>query len=108
MELLSKDLKKNMKLLSDILHVDENFDIIYRVITIGGKNACFYCVDGFAKDDTLQRIMQYFLEFKKEDMPNDAHSMSKLLMPYGEVDLKTQVEDIVKDLLSGITILIVE
>lgn len=108
MELLSKDLKKNMKLLSDILHVDENFDIIYRVITIGGKNACFYCVDGFAKDDTLQRIMQYFLEFKKEDMPSDAHSMSKLLMPYGEVDLKTQVEDIVKDLLSGITILIVE
>ena len=65
MELLSKDLKKNMKLLSDILHVDENFDIIYRVITIGGKNACFYCVDGFAKDETLQRIMQYFLEFKK-------------------------------------------
>lgn len=108
MELLSKDLKKNMKLLSDILHVDENFDIIYRVITIGGKNACFYCVDGFAKDDTLQRIMQYFLEFKKEDMPNDAHSMSKLLMPYGEVDLKTQVDDIVKNLLSGITILIVE
>ena len=108
MELLSKDLKKNMKLLSDILHVDENFDIIYRVITIGGKNACFYCVDGFAKDDTLQRIMQYFLEFKKEDMLNDAHSMSKLLMPYGEVDLKTQVDDIVKNLLSGITILIVE
>lgn len=108
MELLSKDLKKNMKMLSDILHVDENFDIIYRVITIGGKNACFYCVDGFAKDDTLQRIMQYFLEFKKEDMPNDAHSMSKLLMPYGEVDLKTQVDDIVKNLLSGITILIVE
>lgn len=108
MELLSKDLKKNMKLLSHLLHVDENFDLVYRVINIGGKNACFYCVDGFAKDDTLQRIMQYFLGLKKEDMPDDVHSMSKLLMPYVEVDLKNQVEDIIKDLLSGITILIVE
>ena len=108
MELLSKDLKKNMKRFSDLLYVDENFDLIYRVIEIGGRNACFYCVDGFAKDDTLQRIMQYFLEVKKENMPEDAHGMSKLLIPYGEVDLKNEVGDIIKTLLSGISILLVD
>lgn len=108
MELQSRDLKKNMKQLSDVLHVDENFDIIYRVIEIGGKNACFYCVDGFAKDETLQRLMQYFLGIKEEDMAEDAHGMSKLLMPYGEVDLKNKLDDIIKDLLSGITVLLVD
>ena len=108
MELLSKDLKKNMERFSDLLYVDENFDLIYRVIEIGGRNACFYCVDGFAKDDTLQRIMQYFLEVKKENMPEDAHGMSKLLIPYGEVDLKNEVGDIIKTLLSGISILLVD
>ena len=108
MSLPSRDLKVNMELLAKELFVDENFDLIYRVIEIGGKNACFYCVDGFAKDDVLQRLMQFFLEIKKEDMPADAHGMSKLLMPYGEIDLKEKLEDIIKNLLSGITVLIID
>ena len=107
MNLPSRDLKVNMELLAKELFVDENFDLIYRVIEIGGKNACFYCVDGFAKDDVLQRLMQFFLEIKKEDMPADAHGMSKFLMPYGEIDLKEKLEDIIKNLLSGITVLFI-
>lgn len=108
MELQSKDLDENIAILSDILQVNKNFDIIYRVIEIGGRRTCFYLLDGFAKDEILQKLMQYFLSIKPEDMPKDAHGMSKKLMPYGEVDLQTDVQKIVKTLLSGITILIVD
>lgn len=108
MELQSKELDENMAILSDILQPDKNFDIIYRVIEIGGKRTCFYCLDGFTKDEILQKLMQYFVGLKPEDMPEDAHGMSKQLMPYGEVDLQTDVEIIVKNLLSGITILVVD
>lgn len=108
MEIQSKELKKNMELISNMLHVDENFDLIYRTIEIGGKKACLYCVDGFANDEVLQKLLQYFIDIKEEDMPEDVHEMSKLLIPYGEVDLRNKIPDIVKNLLSGISILLVD
>lgn len=107
-ELLSNELDYNMKKMQEIFKVKENFDIIYRVMDIGGRKACFYFIDGFARDEILQRLMQYFLDKKEEDMPIDAHGMSKQLVPYGEVDLRESFKDIEKDLLSGVTILILD
>lgn len=107
-ELLSNELDYNMKKMQEIFRVKENFDIIYRVMDIGGRKACFYFIDGFARDEILQRLMQYFLDKKEEDMPIDAHGMSKQLVPYGEVDLRESFKDIEKDLLSGVTILILD
>lgn len=107
-ELLSNELDYNMKKMQEIFKVKENFDIIYRVMDIGGRKACFYFIDGFARDEILQRLMQYFLDKKEEDMPIDAHGMSKQLVPYGEVDLRENFKDIEKDLLSGVTILILD
>lgn len=107
-EIMSDQLDYNMSRFEEIFNVKTNFDIIYRVIQIGGKNACFYFVDGFAKDEILQRLMQYFIEKKPEDMPKDAHSMSKQLVPYGEIDLKQDFSAIIKDLLSGVSILIID
>lgn len=107
-ELLSNELDYNMKKMQEIFRVKENFDIIYRVMDIGGRKACFYFIDGFARDEILQRLMQYFLDKKEEDMPISAHAMSKQLVPYGEVDLRENFKDIEKDLLSGVTILILD
>lgn len=46
---LSRSLKENMGYLNRTLDVDKNFDVIYRVINIGGKEACMYLIDGFCK-----------------------------------------------------------
>ena len=108
MTLNTGNLKENMSVLNSYFHIDDTFDIVYRVIEIGGKQACFYCLDGFAKDEVLQKLMQYFIDIKPEDMPKDAHAFSKRLMPYGEVSLLQTLEDITKDMLSGITILLVD
>lgn len=108
MELESKNLEENMRVLSKILQEDKSYDLVYRIIEIGGRKACFYCLDGFTKDEIIQKLMQYFLGLKPEDMPEDAHEMSKKLMPYGEVDLLRDIKEIVKSLLSGITILLVD
>lgn len=56
---LSGMLKTDMEYLNRVLDVEKNFDIIYRVITIGGKEACMYLVDGFCKDDLIQKLLQY-------------------------------------------------
>ncbi|HAU86706.1 MAG TPA: spore germination protein [Lachnospiraceae bacterium] len=105
---LTNNFDENLKLFQDILRVDESFDLIYRTITIGGRKAAIFFIDGFVKDEVLQKLMQYFQDKKPEDMPSDAHGFSKQLIPYGEVDLKDNVDDIVTDVLSGVPILIID
>lgn len=107
-EKIRTDLKSNITYFNNILNINKNFDIVYRVVEFGGKQVCFYFVDGFLKDDMLQKLLQYFASIKEEDMPKDAHSMSKLCIPYGEVDPLDKWQDILKKLLSGIAILFVD
>jgi stage V sporulation protein AF len=107
-ENIRSDLKSNITYFNNVLNVNKNFDIVYRVVRFGGREACFYFVDGFLKDEMLQKMLQYFNSIKKEDMPEDAHEMSKLCLPYGEVDLVADWESILKKLLSGVTIMFID
>lgn len=107
-EMLSSKLSYNMEQMRNIFDVDKNFDIIYRVVKIGGREACFYFIDGFTKDEILQKLMQYFIDRKPEDMPDTVHEMSKSLIPYGEIDLLQDYQAVTKNLLSGVPILIID
>ena len=44
----SKDFSKNKQRIDELLQIDKSFDLLYRVVIIGGKKACFYFVDGFS------------------------------------------------------------
>lgn len=107
-ENIRSDLKSNITYFNNVLNVNKNFDIVYRVVRFGEREACFYFIDGFLKDEVLQKMMQYFNSITKKEMPDDAHGMSKLFMPYGEVDLLSDWEGISKKLLSGITIMFID
>ena len=102
-ERITGSLKTDMAYLNGILDADANFDIIYRVVEIGGKEACMYLVDGFCKDDMAQKLLQYFMDMKPEDMPQDMHGLSKQFTPYVEVDLEDKYSGLVHSLLSGMT-----
>ncbi len=105
---LTGSLQTDMAYLNGILDADANFDIIYRVIEVGGKEACMYLVDGFCKDDMAQKLLQYFMDMKPEDMPNDMHGLSKRFTPYVEVDIEAQCDTLVHSLLSGMFFLLVD
>ena len=108
MDKITSSLKQDMAYLNGRLAVDVSFDLIYRVMEIGGKDACMYFIDGFCKDGTMQKMLQYFIGITKEDMPQDAHEMSKRCIPYVEVDLNNKWDDIIKNLLSGVLVLLVD
>lgn len=74
-------LQENMTYLNARLDVEKNFDIIYRVIHIGGKEACMYLIDGFCKDDLAQKLLQYFMDLTPDKMPEDMHGLSKQFTP---------------------------
>lgn len=107
-KMLGKDFQQNINYMNLELAVDTNFDIIYRIINVGGRKACIYFIDGFCKDELMQKMLQYFMGLTAEEMPGDAHEMSKKCMPYVEVDLSDSYEEIIKNLLSGVFILLIE
>ncbi len=105
---MSTSLSENMSYLNSYLSADINFDLVYRVIQIGGRQACMYFIDGFCKDELMQKMLQYFMDIKEEEMPADAHEMSKTSLPYVEVDLQDQWDQITYFIMSGVFALFID
>ena len=105
---ISNKLETNMQRFEKLLRPDINVDVVYRVIRVGGRNACIYFIDGFTKDDTLLRILQSFGSIKPEAMPDTAHEFSKLYLPYGEIGLETEEDLLVTQLLSGVPCMLID
>ena len=105
---MTANLPENMKYLNDRLSVDTNFDVVYRVIHVGGREACIYFIDGFCKDEIMQKMLQNFMSLKPEDMPSDVHGMAKKYTPYIEVDLHDEWEKIIYFIMSGVFALFID
>lgn len=97
MESLSESYEKNRTALSDRLRVTESFDVIERRLTVGGREGCFFYIDGFIKDGEMLRIMQYLIS-QKELSGADA---TLRILPYVEVELSSDIESIVRAVMSG-------
>ena len=85
--------------MSELLHSDESFDIVSREVLIGDKNAVFYFVDGFCKDVLMQKLLQFLMGLKADDMPQNAKELNQL-MPYVEVDTTKDFNEIAKNILT--------
>ena len=105
---VSMDFEKNIAQMEEILPVKESFDLVRRDIMIGGKNAVFYFVDGFTKDETMLKIMDSMFKITSEQIPEDATSFSRQYIPYVEVDILKDYDSIVRNVLSGMTCLFIE
>ena len=46
--------------LDSVLAIDKSFDLIHRKLAIGGRDATIYFIDGFVKDEVLQKMIQQF------------------------------------------------
>lgn len=101
-------LEQNVTYMNSVLPVKESFDVVQRDIIIGEKKSTFYFIDGFTKDETLQKIMSGFFALKKEDMPTTATGFSKLCLPYIEVDVIAEFDLIIRNILSGVTCLFID
>lgn len=105
---VSSSLSENVEYMNQVLPVDESFDLIRRDIVIGEKKSSFYFIDGFTKDDTMQKLMTSFLGVNKYDMPEDATTFSQKFIPYVEVDVLTEFDEILRNVLSGVSCFFIE
>ncbi len=106
--IMTTNLQKNMDYLNHKLQLDISFDLVYRVIHVGGKEACIYFIDGFCKDELMQKMLQYFMDMKEEDFPEDVHMMLKKKIPHVEVDISDDYDKIITNLLSGVFVFLID
>lgn len=99
---------KNVDYMNQMLPVEDSFDIVQRNIQIGGKDATFYFIDGFTKDESMLKIMDSFFNIKEGDMPKDAAAFATTCIPYVEVDVIGDFDQIFRNLLSGVTCLFID
>lgn len=105
---ISASLKENMQHFHKILDVKKNFDIIYRMTLVADRQACIYFVDGFVKDDIMEKLLEYFYSITPDDLPEDSSGLSRDSMPYVEVDLLDDENAIVTSILSGVLCLFID
>lgn len=106
--LVSASLQENVTYVNEMLPVEDSFDIVQRNIVIGGRNATFYFVDGFTKDESMLKLMDSFFSVTEEDMPASATAFSKKYVPYVEVDIIGDFDQIFRNILSGATCLFID
>ena len=99
--------EENIAYMDKLLPVKESFDIIRRDIVIGEREATFYFIDGFTKDETLVKIMDAFFRVTPDDMPEDATTFARTKIPYVEVDVLGDYDQVMRNILSGMTCLFI-
>ncbi len=104
----SKDFDKNKQQIDKLLNIDKSYDLLYRVVMIGGKKACFYFVDGFCKDEVMEKVLEYLYKITPDEMPDTAHEFVKSNLPYGEIDLVGTRDDLLQRVLSGVPLLMID
>ena len=105
---ISTNLIENMEYFHQKLKVDKNFDIIYKMTAVADRGACIYFIDGFIKDEIMEKILEFFHSITPEDLPEDSEDLSHDYIPYVEVDMLDDREEIAKNILSGVLCLFID
>lgn len=94
--------------MNQTLPMRESFDLIQRDLMIGERMASFYFINGLNKDDDMLKLMDALLKIKKEDMPAGILQFMEMAIPYTEVELTEDFDQVLKNLFSGVTCLFVD
>ena len=105
---ISSSIETNRTFFQKKLRPDLSFDVVNRNLSIGGRDACLYCIDGFTKDDTLLKLLQAMSSIKTDQMPDNANDFAALYLAYGEIGLETDSDTLMIQLLSGVPFLLID
>lgn len=100
--------EENVSYMNRILPVQQSFDLIQRDIYVGERPSTFYFIDGFSKDEVMLKLIDGIMKVKKEDMPPDATQFTRKYLPYIEVDVIDNFDQILRNILSGVTCMFID
>ena len=102
---LTKDYAANVRAMDATFAVEDNFDIIKKVMRVGEDELTLYYIDGFVKDGTVTKILIYLLGLNGLERM-DATAFMESHMPYVEAEVTSDGETVTRALLSGATVML--
>lgn len=108
MKKITASREENTSYMNKVLPVKDSFDIIQRDIMVGNRMSSFYFIDGFTKDEVMLKLLDSLMKIKEEDMPADATQFARQFIPYVEVDILGDFDQILKNVLSGVTCMFID
>ena len=110
MEIFSDNYFENISCVKSTLRTDENFDVIVKNILLGGKRATLFCIDGFVKDDILEKMLEYMTKLTAEEMKNasSAKALVDNYITYIEASTEKQLSAFITLILTGAVGMLVE
>ena len=110
MEKLSENYMENVRLFDEVLGVGRSVDMVSRDYIIGGRRARIWVVDGYGKDETLERMGAFWLSQPENALANltDMQAFIDRFISFSEVDVSRDPEDIATSVLMGKSLLLVE
>lgn len=107
---LSINLEQNIETLKEVLPIGKSFDLITRNLYLGETKAFFLGINGFCRTELLQQIfsdLQNPLYTKDGVVENLIHYVSSKI-GYAQVSLSDSLEDIIHNVLSGPSLLLID
>lgn len=97
------DFYENIALLDRILRPDASFDLVKRPLQIAGRNGVLYFIDGFVKDEIMEKILEFFMKLTSDQIKDvtDTQAFADRLIPYVETDVTADTDTITGMVLSG-------
>ncbi len=106
--LITGNYDNDVKKLDEILHIDESYDLLKRQLMVGNKRMAIYFINGFCKEDLMQKIQEYFIGLKVEDVPDTVEEFEKTQVPLLECKLYDDRYNIITNILSGVAAIVVD
>ncbi len=110
MEQLSADYQKNTAWFDEQLGVGRSCDIVSRDFMLGGRRARVWVVDGYGKDEVLERMGAFWLSVPAAEIARarDMQDFVDRFVTFFEVEVSTAPADILTNVLLGKTLLLME
>ncbi len=106
MRKLSNSYSENVMQMDRLLRVDENFDMLKKVVKVGEDELTFYYLDGFVKDGVMQKLM-LSLSGQKGICPEKsageaaAYEFMRSYVVYVETELTESLDKMITAVMSG-------
>lgn len=108
--LLSASLQENIDTLKELLPISDSFDLITRNLCLGDTPAYWLGVNGFCKTDILQQIFSDLQNplYTKDGQIQDLVRYVSAKIGYSQVSLTDSWDDILRNVLSGPSVLFID
>lgn len=100
--------EQRLEAIRRLLHMDLNFDILYRDMLVGGRRVSLFAVDGFLTGTVSEKVLEFFYSIQEKDMPEEPAGFMARFAPYADIMPIASQEDFVHLLLSGMTCFLIE